>query len=191
MHVKELQIPVFLGANYRFNEILAAIMNAQLTRLDGILGRLRARRDRFLESLKPNAAFRPTPSHDLAGDCGSNLALLFETAEARQLFADKVSEIDPQISVTSPIDSGLHVYTNWTPLLEQRASAHPLTCAYHHPANQGCRTVTRDSCPRTLEILARTAFLPMDIRKDRSWFEHLAEVSNRAADRILVGAGAR
>jgi len=191
VHVKELQVPLFLGANYRFNEVLAAIMNAQLTRLDGILERLRARRDRFLGSLKPHAAFRPTPSHDLAGDCGSNLALLFETAEARALFAARVGEIDLQIAVTAPIDSGLHVYTNWTPLLEQRASAHPQTCAYHHPANQGCRTVTKDSCPRTLEILARTAYLPMDIKKDLAWFERLAEIANRAADRVMVTAGGK
>jgi hypothetical protein len=145
VHVKELQVPVFLGGNYRFNEVLAAIMNVQLSRLDGILERLRARKNRFLACLKPHELFRPTPTHDAAGDCGTNLALIFATVEARTQFVERMKEIDPEVSVSSPIDSGIHVYANWKPLLEQRASYHPLTCAYHHPANRECRKITKGS----------------------------------------------
>ena len=182
-HVSELQVPVFLGGNYRFNEILAAIMNEQLTRLDGILERLRVRKNHFLGCLKPHALFRPTPSHDPAGDCGSNLAVIFETAEARIRFAEQ-AQAAFGFGVGSPIDSDIHVYVNWAPLLEQRASHHPLTSPYHHPANQGCRTITREDCPRTLDILSRTAYLPMPIKESPAWFEGLAENVRRAADRV-------
>jgi hypothetical protein len=50
------------------------------------------RKDHFLLCLKPHALFRPTPSHDPAGDCGSNLALLFETVEAYRRIGQAIYE---------------------------------------------------------------------------------------------------
>ena len=61
-----------------------------------------------------------------------------------------------------PIDSGKHVYSNWEPLLEKRIMHHPDMNPFNHPRNQGLRmNYTRDMCPRTLDILARTVFLSL------------------------------
>ncbi|MEK7412434.1 MAG: DegT/DnrJ/EryC1/StrS family aminotransferase, partial [Planctomycetota bacterium] len=148
-HVGTLEVPIFLGGNYRFNEILGAIMNVQLTRLDSILERLRARKKVFFKALKPHAAYRQSPCNDQDGDCAKNYSLLFESVAARTQFTEKFKEIAPDIGVSSPINSGIHVYSNWKPLIGQRASYHEGTCAYHHPANKDCRKITANDCPKT------------------------------------------
>ncbi|MEJ5250823.1 MAG: hypothetical protein WHX60_02975, partial [Armatimonadota bacterium] len=46
--------------------------------------------------------------------------------------------------------------------LEKRIMHHPDTNPFNHPRNQGLRMdYTRDMCPRTLDILARTVFISL------------------------------
>lgn len=180
-YVKDINEPFFLGTTCRFNEILGAVMNVQLDRLDGILARLRARKAWFFAALRPHPLYRPMPSHDAAGDCGKNHGLTFATRAARERFTAEFKRLAPDVAISSPIDSGIHVYTNWATLIEQRAAHHPLMNPYRHPANQGFRPVTKDDCPKTLENLARTVYLPVDIKKDQAWFERVADIVQRAA----------
>jgi len=191
-HAAELQEPVFLGCTFRASEVMGAILNVQAGRLDGILGRLRERRDWMLRALRAGEGgrlFRISPSNDLQGDCGCHVALLFETAEIRQQVAARAKAIDPKCGLGSPIDSGLHVYTNWTPLLEQRGGHHPAVNPFLHPANRDCRLrIERDCCPRTLEILARTAAVGLHPSMDRSLCERHAQTILRAVADVMAGA---
>jgi dTDP-4-amino-4,6-dideoxygalactose transaminase len=174
MHAKELHEPLFAGNNYRMNEILGAILNEQLARLDGILARLRERKQWLRAALTGASGFRLTPVYDEAGDCGCVLALLFENAEARRAAQARIQQAG--YPVGSPIDSGHHVFCNWTPLLERRGSFHPAQDPYRRAENRECRgELTTTSCPRTLEILDRTAALPIALNKDRAWHEAFAE----------------
>lgn len=179
--VVDFRVSAFLGTTCRFNEIQAAMLNVQLARLDGILSRLRTRKQRFLAALPESAVYRPAPSHDPAGDCGKNCALIFPSVDLRERFIAACRRERPDLAISSPIDSGIHVYTNWTTLLEQRIGHHPLMNPYQHPANRGCRGVTVGDCPQTLDNLARTAYLPGDIGKEVTWFEELAGLVHRAA----------
>lgn len=173
----------FLGNTFRMNEIQCAVLRVQLGRLDGIVERLRERRDWLLGAVRAgNAPFAISPSADLEGDCGNNATFLFCTAEARAKVADRLREIEPACSLNSPIDSGLHVYTNWKVLLERQGGFCPAMNPYLRRENQRCRmTITPGSCSKTLEILARTGCIGININWTREQCETIAGVLCRTA----------
>lgn len=143
----------FCGNEYRTNEIPAAILRVQLSRLDGILADLRSRRAAILSGIGDAAT--PAPSHDGAGDCATTLALRFETAE----HADRVARA---IGGICPINTDKHVYCNWGPILERRGALHPAMDPFRMEANRGIvPDYRRDMCPRTLDLLARTVYLSL------------------------------
>src|SRR5947207_1288370 len=65
--LKDSPVQPFAGVNYRMEEIRAAMLRVQLTRLDGILTALRTRYRRLRELL--NGALEFAPIHDLDGIC--------------------------------------------------------------------------------------------------------------------------
>ena len=98
------------------------------------------------------------PSHDAAGDLGTTLALRFDTAEETRAFAAHMAQYG--YGITIPIDTGKHVYTNWTQVMEKRGAFHPAMDPYKMEANRGLNAnYTTDMCPRTLDYLSRTAYL--------------------------------
>jgi len=143
----------FCGSEYRSNELCAAVLKVQLSRLDGILADLRRNKQYLMEQLQDVCTF--APSNDPAGDCGTTLALQFDTeAEARAFAAAE------GIHGTLPIDTGKHVYRHWTPIMEKRGALHPLMDPFKMEANRDIVPDYReDMCPRTLDILSRTVYL--------------------------------
>ena len=139
-----VKIPFFAGVNFRVSEIQGAIMGEQLKRLDRFIDGLRKRRALVAEILAESSRFRISPHHDPANALG--ITLLFETVDAATAFA-------AQHKLGRPIDSGLHVYTNWDPLMNQRT---------HHPKLNPFTWAHRkieyspDMCSRSLDIMART-----------------------------------
>lgn len=151
----KLLVKPFCGQSYRVSEFLGAVMRVQLRRLDRILGRLRARKKALVEGLGDSARFQLNPVHCTQGDCGVVTAIRFESEpEMRRALAALQAT---KISAWSPIDSGIHVYSRWTPILEQRGASDPrrnpylLTKKKYH--------YTPDMCPHTLEVLGSTIFL--------------------------------
>lgn len=182
-HAGELTEPPFLGNNYRMNEVLGAILRVQFGRLDGILARLRERRDWILSAVKAGKApLRISPSADLAGDCGCHATFIFTTAEARAGVAARAKAINPVCGLGSPIDSGLHVYTNWAVLLNQQGGHHPAVDPFRLPQNQQCRLkIAADCCPKTLDILARSGAIAINIGWTQQQCEEVARVLCQAA----------
>jgi dTDP-4-amino-4,6-dideoxygalactose transaminase len=157
-----LAVPFFAGMNFRINEILSAILRVQLTRLDGMLEAMLTEKRTLMQSLAGAGDFTFNPIHDVEGDCGTTLALLFAAPGKMRAFLARLAERG--VSAGTPIDSGRHVYTNWEPILEQRGAHHPGLDAY----KLATEPVTYDKamCPETLSVLERTAFLTT--RPDRS-----------------------
>lgn len=154
-YAKELGIPIFVGIQLRADEVMGAILRVQLRRLDGILSDLRRIRKRFEQELAEVPGLRIAPNNDPEGDCGVVVAFQFDSEAQARAFAGPIGG-------WLPIDSGKHVYSNWEPLLEKRIMHHPDMNPFNHPRNQGLRmNYTRDMCPRTLDILARTVFLSL------------------------------
>ena len=173
----------FLGNSYRMNEIQCAVLRVQLDRLDGILARLRERRDWIVGTVR--AAQTPmaiAPSHDIGGDCGTNATFVFSAPDTRAAVAKRAAEIEPACNLLSPIDSGLHVYTNWSVLLNRQGGFCPAMNPFLRPENQACRTsITPDSCRNTLAILARTGCIGPDVNWSRAQCEAIAGALCRAA----------
>ena len=144
---------VFAGLNFRISEIHAAVLNAQLSRLDGILGRLRRRRQALVEELSGAEAFQVSPNNDPEGDCGVGVAIQFPTEDEADAF---VRANRRHMGMYRVINTGRHVYSNWEAIMNQRA---------HHEKMSPWRLAGRkiryskDMCPRTLDILKRSVML--------------------------------
>lgn len=151
--LKEISEPQFCGAEYRTNEIAAAILRRQLKKLDDILFDLRKNKAIVMEAVKND--FRFIPSRDIQGDCGTTLAFAFDSEEEARKFAAA-----PGINGTLPIDTGKHVYTRWTPVLQKRGAFHPLMDPFKMEANKDLNhNYSEDMCPKTLDILSRTVYV--------------------------------
>ncbi len=166
--------PLFGGTEFRVSDITGAIMREQLKRMPGILSDLRKNRDALAAKL---TAARQAPSNDIAGDCGTTLALRFDSAEECRAFCAKCAE--KGIGLTVPLDTGKHVYTNWTQVMEKRGALHPAMDPYKMKENQGLQMdYTMDMCPKTLDLLGRTAYVAISPDWTEDNLNHIASVLN-------------
>ncbi|MBN2311438.1 MAG: DegT/DnrJ/EryC1/StrS family aminotransferase [Candidatus Hydrogenedentes bacterium] len=178
-HAGDVETPMFIGSNYRMNEILSAILRVQLSRLDGILDTLRAEKRMLMGELSGVSAFSFNPIHDPAGDCATTLGLLFDTETEARRFIDGMKA--EGMTVASPIDSGIHVYSNWTPVLEKRGA--------HHPARDPFKLCgydveySKDMCPDTLAYLKRTVYLGTAINRSGDDLRGLIQTVKKVAGR--------
>jgi len=141
----------FCGSEYRANEISAAVMGIQLTRLDGILADLRKNKAALMKLIEGNVRFAPI--NDTEGDCATTLAVQFDSEEEARKFAKA-------IGAGLPIDTGKHVYINWTPIIEKRGALHPLMDPFKFEANRDINPdYSAENCAKSLDILARTVYI--------------------------------
>jgi dTDP-4-amino-4,6-dideoxygalactose transaminase len=106
----------FLGLNFRMTELNAAVLVAQLRRLDAIRARLRTNKA-HLKSLiadVPGIAFRSLP--DPAGDLATHLVVVLPTASAARAMAEELhSRVLAQ--------SGWHIYSQMEHVLRERTAS--------------------------------------------------------------------
>jgi len=146
--------PSFNGRNFRVSEVTGAILREQLKRLDGILADLRRVKKTIMDAISGFARF--APSNDINGDCGVMMALRFGTVEE----AIKAEEV---IGTNRPINTGKHVYCNWPNVMEKRGAHCESANPYKYEANKGLNMdFGPKSLPNTLDILARTVYMPMN-----------------------------
>lgn len=149
--MEEFTTELFCGNEYRSNELCAAMMNTQLDRLDGILSDLRKNKAYIMKNIDDCATLMP--SNDIEGDCGTTLALRFDDEE-------KARAVSKAVGGVVPIDTGKHVYTNWSPILNQRGAFNPLMDPFKMEANKGIiPDYSLDMCPKTLDLLKRTVYI--------------------------------
>ena len=147
----------FCGNEYRSNELCAAVLNIQLDRLDTILADLRKNKRYMMDSLKGVCNF--IPSNDTEGDCGTTLAIQFESEKAARAFAESVEDV----KCTLPIDTGKHVYRHWTPIMEKKGALNPLMDPFKMAANRDIVPDYReDMCPATLSRLAKVVYISVN-----------------------------
>ena len=131
-------------------------MRVQLSRMDGILKDLRKNKKVLMDALSSDFTF--APSHDIEGDCGTTLALQFDTAEEAVAFTEKVS-----FNTTIPINTGKHIYKHWTPIMEKRGALHPKMDPFKMEANRDILPDYKDDmCPVTLDKLAKVVYISVD-----------------------------
>jgi dTDP-4-amino-4,6-dideoxygalactose transaminase len=146
----------FAGNGARASELMGAMLNVQLDRLDGIVGAMRAERREILQGTASlsNLGLRPAPMHSPDFDCAAHVIYTLPSAQAALDFV----KIFPSVIAGK---TGRHNYTEWDQVLSGEGAAHPAMNPYTMPANAECRrTYTSDMCAGSLEILNRTVMVP-------------------------------
>ncbi|MBX3014454.1 MAG: DegT/DnrJ/EryC1/StrS family aminotransferase [Caldilineaceae bacterium] len=140
----------FLGLDFRFTEIQAAVLLAQLAKMSKLVAHLRRNKALFHESIAdlPGLQFRFLP--DPAGDIATMLTVIFPTAAiARKVAAELNNKVIAE--------AGWHVYNNMEHLLEQRL-VNPNWCSFtcpHYADRGGAMKYTKGMLPQTDDLLAR------------------------------------
>ena len=169
--------PLFGGTELRISDITGAILREQLKKLPAIINDLHKNKFALIDLLQNKTLV--APSHDSEGDCATTLSLRFESAEACNSFAEKCGE--KGLAITIPINTGKHIYTNWTQIMEKRGALHPAMDPFRMEANKDLQhNYTMDMCPKTLDLLARTAYVGIDPDWSAEKVREVAEIINNA-----------
>lgn len=117
----------FVGLDFRMTELQAAVLLAQLRKLDTIARHLHANKRRFKEALAdlPRLDFREIT--DPEGECATLLTVFFPSEE----IARRVAK---ELGTKVVAESGWHVYSNMEQILEKRtvtAEGCPFSCPHY------------------------------------------------------------
>ena len=141
----------FLGLDFRYTELQAAVLLAQIRKLPAMLDRLRANKQRFKSGIAelPGLEFREVV--DPQGDIGTILTVILPTPNVAQKIAEDLGN-----KVIA--EAGWHVYSNMEHLLEQRvvnAVGCPFSCP-HYVERGGQMRYWKGMLPQTDDLLARS-----------------------------------
>ena len=176
--LSDFSTPCFCGEEYRSNELCAAVINVQLNRLDDILKDLRKNKSYIISALKDVCAF--VPSHDVEGDCSTNLSFFFETEKEARAFA-----ANENIKGTVIIDRSKHIYRDWAPIIEKRGAFNPLMDPFKMEANKDIVPDYHvDMCPKTLDLLSRTVDLAINPDDTKEILDQKIEIYKKAIAKI-------
>jgi dTDP-4-amino-4,6-dideoxygalactose transaminase len=145
----------FSSNGARASELMGAMLNVQLDRLDGMIDAMRRERGTILDRIAPlgNLGLRVAPMNSPDHDCATQVMLSLPAAES----ADRFVEVFPSVIAGR---TGRHNYTEWDQVLMGAGAAHPAMNPFHMPANAECRrTYSKDMCSQSLEILNRTVMI--------------------------------
>jgi dTDP-4-amino-4,6-dideoxygalactose transaminase len=141
----------FIGLDFRFTELQAAVLLAQFRKLPRILDHLRTNKRRYKEIVSdlPGLDFREIT--DPAGECATMLTVILPSEHvARQIAHDLGTKV--------AADAGWHVYSNMEQILEQRTVTSekcPFTCS-PYTSRGGEVRYRKGMLPRTDALLARS-----------------------------------
>ncbi len=150
----------FFGLDFRFTEVQAAILIAQLRKLPKMLERLRGNKKRYKELLQgiPGIEFREEV--DPAGQIGTMLTLILPSAEV-------AAKVAAELNTKVVSKAGWHVYSNMEQLLELRtvsAAQCPFACAKLHGGSQKEVRYWKGMLPKTDALLDRSLNISIGVR---------------------------
>ena len=155
-HGRDGEDKPFAGNGARASELMGAMLNVQLDRLDGMVAKMRAEKKKILAGAAAfgNLGLRPSPMNSSEHDCATHVMFTMPSADAAQRFV----KIFPSVVAGK---TGRHTYTEWDQILIKEGAAHPAMNPYLMAANAKCRmSYSKDMCARSLEILDRTVMVP-------------------------------
>jgi 8-amino-3,8-dideoxy-alpha-D-manno-octulosonate transaminase len=164
-------LPRFPGWNFRASEIQGAVARVQLTRLDGLVAKMRANHARITERIAELPGLTLRRPNDDGGDAG---ICIIAFAERADLAADAVDALKAEgvaaMRIYDPEAPDLHVYPFWKPIFETLADA-------GRP---------RPDCPRTLDLLGRTIHIDLSPLCDEQDLDEIAFAFEKVANGILA-----
>jgi dTDP-4-amino-4,6-dideoxygalactose transaminase len=179
-------IKPFAGIGARASELMGAMLNVQLDRIDGIVTKMRGNRRRILEAARGlgNLGLTQTPMNSPDDDCGAQLMYLLPDTAAATAFAGATGGVVAG-------RTGRHTFTNWDQVLQHEGAHHVALNPYLMAENAGTR---RDLPPgfgeRSLSILSRTVMIPMHPGHGEDDLEAIAHNIRIAAAAIPDGRAA-
>jgi dTDP-4-amino-4,6-dideoxygalactose transaminase len=163
-------LPRYAGFNFRASELQGAIARVQLSRLDGLLERMRANQARLAErvgAIQGLSLRRPT---DEGGDAGICLVAFAGTPELATDFVDALRwEGVAAMRIYAPGTVDLHIYPYWKPILdliESSGRAAP-------------------DCPRTLDLLERSIHVDLSPVCDNGDIDEIAYAFEKVASAVI------
>ena len=145
----------FSGNGARASELMGAMLNVQLDRIDGMVQAMRAEKKTILGATRSlgNLGLVATPMNSPDHDCATQVMYTLPSADAAQRFV----ALFPSVIIGK---TGRHTYTEWDQVLMGAGAAHPAMNPFNMPANAECRkTYSRDMCAKSLKILDRTVMV--------------------------------
>lgn len=173
----------FAGNGARPSELMGAMLNAQLDRLEGMITAMRAEKKTILAGTASldNLGLRATPMNSQGYECATHVMYTLPSADA----ANRFVKIFPSVIAGK---TGRHNYTEWDQVLMGAGAAHPAMNPYNMPANAECRrTYSKDMCAKSLEILNRTVMVPTHPAHGREDIADIVHNISGAARIVLAG----
>jgi 8-amino-3,8-dideoxy-alpha-D-manno-octulosonate transaminase len=163
-------LPRFAGWNFRASELQGAMARVQLTRLDGLLERMRANQRWLAERVGELPGLTLRRSNDDGGDAGICLVAFARTAELAADAADALrAEGVEAMTIYSPSTIDLHLYPYWKPVLDAIADA----------------GLPAPDCPRTLDLTSRAIHIDVSPLNEAQDLEEIALAFTKAASAVL------
>ncbi|TML20347.1 MAG: DegT/DnrJ/EryC1/StrS family aminotransferase [Actinobacteria bacterium] len=168
---RDAGLPRFPGWNFRASELIGAVARVQLTRLDGLLERMRANHAQLSEEVDALPGLTLRSPNDEGGDAGIALIAFTESAAlAREAAAALQAEGVFAMQIYSREVVDLHVYPYWRPVLDAIASA----------------GAAPPDCPRTLDLLERTVHIDVSPLCDAQDLDEIALAFRKVATQVLA-----
>lgn len=145
----------FAGVGARASELMGAMLNVQLNRLDGMIGAMRAEKRRILAATRHlgNLGLKASPMNSADHDCATQVMFMLPTEAAAKAF----TTVMPSVIAGK---TGRHTFPQWDQVLMHEGSHHPALNPYTLPENRGLRTAyDPDMCRSSLDILNRTVMV--------------------------------
>jgi 8-amino-3,8-dideoxy-alpha-D-manno-octulosonate transaminase len=166
-------LPRFPGWNFRASEIQGAVGRVQLTRLDGLLERMRAQQAQLADRLSRLPGLTLRRPNDDDGDAG---ICLIAFAASAGLAAGAVEALRAEgveaMRIYDPEVVDLHVYPYWQPVLDAIARAGG----------------SQPDCPRTLGLLERSIHVDLSPLNDEQDVEEIGIAFEKVAYGVLEPA---
>ena len=164
-------LPKFAGWNFRASELVGAMARVQLSRLDGLLERMRTNHARLVERVADLPGLRLRRANDEDGDAGIALVAFAEDAARAAGAVDALNaEGVLAMRIYEPRTPDLHVYPYWAPVLSalKAEGADP------------------PDCPRTLELLERSIHVDVSPLSDDQDLDEIAFAFEKVAKQVLA-----
>jgi dTDP-4-amino-4,6-dideoxygalactose transaminase len=164
-------LPRFAGWNFRASELQGAVARVQLTRLDGLLERMRATQRRLADCVEALPGLTLRRPNDDGGDAG---ICLIAFAASPTLATEAVEALKAEgvlaMRIYDPTFPDLHIYPYWAPVL-----------AYLNE-----KGAPAPDCPRTLDLLERTIHVDLSPLLEDADVDELALAFEKVARGILA-----
>ncbi|MBL8583829.1 MAG: DegT/DnrJ/EryC1/StrS family aminotransferase [Rhizobiaceae bacterium] len=146
----------FAGVGARASELMGAMLNVQLDRLDPMIRAMRAQKKTILAGTRHlgNLGLKATPMNSEDHDCATQIMFTLPDEASAVAF----TRVMPSVIAGK---TGRHTFTQWDQVLMHEGAAHPDLNPYKLAANRGLRTeYPQGMCRESLEILNRTVMVP-------------------------------